>query len=54
MQMEFGDLKSHQGPGCLVAGVQGPNQGWGCSIYGGSLDPIGHGHVVKMPKKLRN
>ena len=50
MSMKFGDVASHQSPGCLSAGVQGSNPGWGCSIGGGSLNLIGHGHVVKGPK----
>ena len=42
---------SQQSPGCLVAGVQGSNHGWGCSIRGGSPALIGHGHAVKWPKE---
>ena len=50
MSMKFGDVESHPSLGCLIAGVQGSNLGWGCSIPGESLAPNGHGHVVKWPK----
>ena len=50
--MKFGDVESHPSLGCLIAGVQGSNLGWGCSIRGGSLALIGHGHVIKWPKIL--
>ena len=43
MLMEFGDVRSHQSLGCLVAGVQDSNHGWGCSIHGGSLTELDMG-----------
>ena len=46
--MKFGDVESHQSPGCLVAGVQGSNRGWGCSIYGGSLTYCDKGKSLKI------
>ena len=49
--MKYGDVESHQSPGCLIAGVQGLNLGWGCSTRGGSLARIGLGHVVKKAHK---
>ena len=54
MFMKFGDVESHQSHGCLVAGVHGSTKGWGCSIRGGSLAKIGHGHVVKMAHNTNN
>ena len=46
--MKFGDEESHQSPGCLVAGVQGSNCGWGCSIYVGSLTYCDKGKSLKI------
>ena len=45
--MKFGDVESHQSLGCLIAGVQDSNLGWGCSACGGSPARNGHGHVIK-------
>ena len=49
MSMKFGDVESHQNPGCLIAGVQGLNLGWGCSICGGSLALLDKDRSLKGP-----
>ena len=47
--MKFGDVESHQSLGCLIAGVQGSNLGWGCSIRGGSPTNCEMGMSIKVP-----
>ena len=49
--MEFGDVRSHQSPGCLAAGVHGSNNGWGCSTCGGSLLELDMGMLLKCPNE---
>ena len=50
MSMKYGDDESHQSLGCLSAGVQGSNLGWGCSICGGSLALLDMDMSFKGPK----
>ena len=50
--MKFGDVESHQSPGCLIAGVQGSNCSWGCSIHGGSLTYCDTGMSIKIPTSI--